>query len=314
MRRFGLCCVFLLFLFMIFLGCRSTPATEDVVKEVSVEEAPVETETVPEKKAETIPEKKAETVPEEKKKVVLIEKIALVTKTVLSSGGFIDEYRTSEYGGEGISVLKEELYNSFDELLETVVYDYKDGINVRKSVLGPAGNLNSYHVYARDSSGYVERDETFNDSDELQLVSVYEYDSDGRKTKWSVLNEDNQLLSYTMYLYENGLNVRVENYSPAGDLEEYFILEYGADDVLLKYSAFTDGEKLESYIDYISEGGIIKEASFYLGNGFMREKIIYQHDDIGSVLKETIMDSRGKVSKETIREYIYREIERIVYE
>ncbi len=233
--------------------------------------------------------------------IQLIEK-----KSFYYPDGVLDRYRIFAYPEGKPTLLKEEMFNSEDELQERITYEYEEGLCSSKNTFDAEGNPVSIHRYAYNGEGKLIEDKLYDGDEEAQSISKYEYDDNGRKTKWSIHDGGGALLAYTVYRYEDGLNTKIENFSPGGDLDDYFILEYGNEGRKVKETWYTGSGDIEEYRVYRYEDGAVVEETVHRKNDSVKRKILFSNNDKGNPEKAVYMDGGDNVREQVAFEYIER--------
>lgn len=240
----------------------------------------------------------------ETKKVV--EEIQLVSKRLTYYwDGVLASYTNYEYAEEG-AVKLQEVYSSDDQMQERIVSKY-EGDNLRsRQTFNGEGELLRYHTYTYNSQGLLLEDALYNADDQLQSRQEYEYDEQGKKVRWNVYSSEGALLSYTEYSYENGLNTRIENYSPSGELQDFFTIEYNADRQVTKRTWHEDEDTIEEIRSYSYENGALVEETILRGNGSVKQEIEYSNNEAGNPVEVVYRDGGGTVQEQIAYEYITR--------
>lgn len=304
MKNIPIILVLVTLVLLAFFGCASQPAETDATTEETAEEKSPTTG-----KAEETAEK--ETKEPEMKKVV--QEIQLVKKRLsYFSDGVLDDYREYIYAEEGTNLLEEGLYNSEDEAEEKKVYTYKENLRTKMEIFNEKGELRSVHQYTYDDNGNLVEDILYDGEEKIQTRQQYEYNSQGKKIKWSVYGGSGALLSYSEYTYENGLNTRIENFSPGGDLLDYFKIEYNGDGLPVKNTWFSADGDVEEIREFDYTAGGLSEEIIRRGNGSVKRKILYTNNEKGNPVEAIHKDGGEKVLETVVFEYTTREFETLV--
>lgn len=276
----------------LLLGCATTAEKQ---KEEKNKTPQAETTKETEQKEEK-PEKITETV-------YLLEK-----QSSLFPDGTLDEYLLRTYEEDSTKLRNEKRFTSEDKLEEKREYVYEEGLLKKVETYNDEGELEKYHSYTYDGDGNLTVDAIYNSEDELQSKSTFEYNEDGKKVKWSVYNANEALLSYTRYIWEDGKNTRIETYTPGGELDIYFELEYNENGQLIRKARYSADDTLQEYRSYIYKEGRLVEETVHRANDSVKRRILYsygQHDKPTLIVYES---SGGTVHEKVKREYIQREI------
>ena len=280
---------------MIFAGC-ATSSTEREEPEVQEKAASVEEKAAPEKTAVT--------------RIVNIP--YLLKDTDYFSDGYIESYRVYSYNDD-MSLAREDLFDSFDELIESRVCEKINDDSVKESLFNTRGQLQSWQKIVSGVDGQVLRVESYNAEDVIQTVSEYEYDDYGNKTVWKVLNEGGVVLSETRYIYEGGLNTIIEIYDSSMKLYEYFENTY-ADGLLIKNSHFGENQKLMDAVEYEYDGSILTGEKYLRANGSTSRMVKYTNDEQGSPVKTEFFNGNGDLKDWNEKEFEYVSEEITVWE
>ena len=262
----------------------------------------------PEEVKEPEPEPKKEEVEEEKPQFKEVEETVQMVKRESSyyPDGVLDQYRVYTYKESGMNLLEEVLYNSEDEVEERVEYEYRDDEKISKTTYDSNGNVVSVHKYSYDENGNLVEDALYNQNDELQSISRYEYGEKGRKVKWSVYDSSESLLAYTEYIYENGKNTKIENYSPGGTMEDYFLIEYNSGGKKVKETWYDSSDEVQEYREYSYENGNLVKEVVKRGNDSIKRIIEYNNNEKGNPTKVVYKDGGENVEERVAYEYVTR--------
>jgi len=220
--------------------------------------------------------------------------------------GTKDEYRIFSYNNDGTLLLKEELYSSDDQLQESIVSEYSGLESGIRKFYGSDGNLKSYENIILDSDGNILKNEKYDSKDNLQSISAYEY-TNGIKVNWKVYNASNSLLSTTNYIYTGKLLTRIESLSPGGEMEEYFVLKYNSDDMLVENTHFNSDGKIEDSKTFEYKDGFLAMEQQHRKNGSVSRKVMYRNDKKGNHVEIVFMDAGDNVQERLVRTYESRE-------
>jgi hypothetical protein len=261
---------------------------------------PVTPEKAPEPKTEKI-----ETAEPEMKKVT--EDVQLVAKrSSYYSDGVLASYSVYTYADEGTEKREEVMYNSGDEVEERIKYTYEKGNLIESRVYNGDGELQYLHQYAYNDSGLLSEDKLLDPKGELQTRQTFDYNRNGNKTKWSVYNGAGALHSYSIYEYKNGLNYRIENYSAAGDLMDYFVIEYNADENPVKRTWYSGSDELEETRAFEYENGALEKETVFRANGSVKRYIEYLNNSYDNPVEVVFMDGSEDIQEQVTYEYINR--------
>ncbi len=220
--------------------------------------------------------------------------------------GAKDEYRVFTYNDDGTLLLKEDLYGSDDKLQESIVSNYFSPESGIKKFYGSDGNLKTYEKIILDSDGNILKNEKYDNKDNLQSISTYEY-ANGLKTNWKVYGSSNNLLSTTDYKYTGKLLTRIESLSPGGEMEEYFVLKYNSNGLLVENTHFNSVGDVEDSKTFEYKGGFLIMEQQHRKNGSVSRKIMYRNDKNGNHVEIVYMDAGDNVQERLVRTYESRE-------
>ena len=220
--------------------------------------------------------------------------------------GTKDEYRIFSYNDDGTLLLKEKLYSSDDQPQESIVSEYLSSELAIRKFYGSDSNLKSYEKIIMDSNGSILKNEKFDNKDNLQSISAYEY-KNGLKVNWRVYNASNSLLSTIDYIYTGKLLTRIESLSPGGDLEEYFVVKYDSNGLLVENTHFNTDGKIEDSKTFEYKDGFLFMEEEHRKNGSVSRKVMYQNDKNGNPVEIVFMDAGDNVQERLVRTYESRE-------
>ncbi|HAK46524.1 MAG TPA: hypothetical protein DCO79_11480 [Spirochaeta sp.] len=246
---------------------------------------------------------KAET--ENKGKTAVTEVVSipyLLKDTNYFSDGYIESYKVYSYNDD-MSIAREDLFDSFDELIESTVYEPMSDGALRRSLFDARGTLQSWRKLVT-ADGLSVRIESYNSEDELQTVSENTYDAEGNLTVWKILNGSGVVLSETRYIYESGENTKIEIYDTSMMLREYFINEF-EDGLIVKNSHYDENDKIKTVVEYAYEDGVLVSGKYLRANGSTSRTMTYSNDEKGSPLKTETFDGNGKLKDWNEKEYEY---------
>jgi len=275
---------------LLFFGCASSPEVSD--------KEPIATETVVEEV--------------QKEPVEIITTVYYPVKVDSYFGdGVKDEYTVYSYNEDGSLLLKEELFSTEDSLQQSVVFEYTGTESSVKSIYDGGENLLSYELNLIDIDGNTLKKEKFDSKDVLQSKSEYEF-KDGKKITWKVFNETGSLLSTTNYNYTNDVLTRIDSLSPAGELEEYFDLQYDSNGLLLENKHFNSEGQIQDSRSFEYKDGFLVMELVNRKNGSVLRKLMYKNDQFGNPVETIYMDAGDNVQERLIT--IYESREEISYE
>ncbi len=252
----------------------------------------------------SIPEKGDSVSSGKKEAAIEMQDVAYKLKeTSFFSDGYIESYKVYTYN-EDMTVAREDLFDSFDEITESAVYEGAAEYEVKRSLFNKRGELQSWKKILKDAEGLISRVEMYNREDQLQTASEYIYDNQNRKVEWTVYDKDNISLSTTKYLYDNSLNTRIDIYDQAGKLVEYFELEYSGEK-LVKKSHYNSAGKLKDAVVYELDGEFVIAEKHLRANGSTSLLIKILNDENGSPVKAEYYDGNGKLKDWIETEYEY---------
>ncbi len=294
--------IFITVVLGITLGCSTVP-----VEEAPPEPEPREEEISAEAEQEKSPEPEYETV-----------KIPFkIKETVYFNDGVVDRYVETSYIEDTSLVEREETYNTYDELIEAVVYEYSEGLPARKLTYGPDSKLRSYKVFEYNAEGLLKALEYYSAGGNLQTLSTYEYDDKGRKIRWSVYGSSKNLLSYTEYLYDDrGRQTEIRIYSPDNTLEDGFDIEYDGEGRLpVREIHYTAAGAVVQIEEYTVENGLVMEKRIFTpssGTLDLEYRFEYEYGDRGELLRESVFGGNGELIEYREMEYALKEVTRPV--
>ncbi len=243
------------------------------------------------------------TEPEKTEVTEIVNVPYLVKDTSYFSDGYVNSYTVYTFN-EDMTPAREDLFDSFDEIIESVVYEKLSGTEVKRSAYNSRGELQSWKKLVTDGSGMLVRSEVYNADDVLQTSSEYSYDAEGNKLSWKVYDNDNVVLTETRYVYKNGNNVKIEIYDTAMKLKEYFENSYEGG-LLVRSSHMDENGKTLSAVEYSYVDGVLVTESHLRANGSKSGTLQYSNDTSGSPVKIEFYDGNGKLKDWNERDYEY---------
>jgi hypothetical protein len=276
---------------LLFFGCATTGEVNEAVTKEEVIDKTVEPS--------------SEEVQKEPVKIITTVYYPISEESYFGDGTK-DEYRVFSYDDSGSLLLKEELFSAEDLVQESAVYDYPDAGTVKKSVYNSEMVKISYEINILDINGQVIKQEKYDNKDILQSVSEYAYEG-GKKITWMIFNESNSLLSTTNYIYSEDLLTRIESFSPGGELEEHFILNYDNTGLLLENIHYDFDGKIENSRSYEYMEGYLVLEKVNRKNGSVLRKIMYKNDAFGNPVETVFMDAGDNVQERIVQMYGRRE-------
>ncbi|MAG14026.1 MAG: hypothetical protein CMN78_05465 [Spirochaetales bacterium] len=225
------------------------------------------------------------------------------TRLFLANGVF-DSFIVIKYQ-EGLLMAENEFYADGTPS-GAVVYIY-DGSNIVETQKRAAdGSYLSGHAFKYGEAGSLERDILLDSQKEPILTSTYEYDVEGRKIRWAISDRNSVVLGYAEYLYDSGRNVRVENYSASGVLQEFMDRTFDPQGYPTKeLITASDGKEIERVeLDY--DGGHLSTKTLYLQTRKIGSTE-YRYDDDDNLIKEIRYGRTGDAVESF--EYEYEEVQ-----
>lgn len=263
--------------------------------------------------AEAVKEEPEAKAVEKKEPITVTETIYLVEEEISYYGdGMVDQRRLTTYRDDSTEKVESVLYDAEGEIEESSSYVYENGLLLEEVNRDKAGEILSIHRYTY-SNGLLTEDLLLDRKEEPQTKQVWMYDDGGRKVKWEIHGGNGALLAYTGYIYQGDKLDRIENYNPAGDLEELFLHEYDGD-LLVKKSELDGKENLAAYTTYRYDGGYLIEETLHRKSGAVRRKTLYENDENGNPVNILYVDVAGNVLEKLGRSYVSRTVTRTVAE
>lgn len=244
------------------------------------------------------------------KKTIYVPNV--IRETSFYSDGFVESYKTFTYD-EQMNVVREDFFDSFDQIIESVVYEGAGSAAVNRMMYNSRGVLQASRTIENNEAGEPVSVSSLDAEGNLQTVSSYEYDADGNKLKWTIADEAGVVLSETVYIYEEGLLVRIDLFDEGGNKQEYFSLEYDGEKLTRREHFSEDGE-LKSAVEYDYEGSAPVVERHLRANGSVFRTVKFENDERGNPVKEEYFDGNGTLKDWLEREYEYTAEEILVWE
>ncbi|MBI9108239.1 MAG: hypothetical protein JEZ04_15925 [Spirochaetales bacterium] len=246
----------------------------------------------------------------QEKKTVYVANV--VRETSFFNDGYIKSYTSYSYD-EDMNIVREDMFDSFDQILESAVYEYSESGIESRLLYNNRGALQSSKKTIRTAEGQPLSESSYDAEGTLQTVSSYEYDVDGKKIRWTVADGVGIILSETLYLYDGGLPVSIELNDAGGKMQELFSLEYKAGLLVRKNHLDADG-KIISGIQYEYDGRNLISEKYLRPNGSTHRTVLFTNDERGNPVKEEFFDGNGDLKDWIERKYEYTTEEILVWE
>ena len=260
----------------------------------------------PEQPAET--EQTTEPDAEPAVDVVVVEEpplpVFLLEETrVILANGVVDTITTSVY--EDDLLTEERQYYPDGTPSGLVSYAYDAGHLVRRTRTDGFGNVLSAHAYVYDRSGNLIRDSLLDTQGDPIFSYAYGYDGKRQRTQLKIFASDDILLSYSTYHYEDGKNVRVDNYSTLDVLQEYLVRDFDSKGrPVLEVITEVGGQELEKVRLSYSKGVLVRRESTVRTRKTGAEE--YSYDEFENLIQRVRFDRTGKAVE--TNEYTYIEV------
>ncbi len=222
--------------------------------------------------------------------------------------GSLDTYRTIVYSETGTERLEQILYSADGDVIETRVYATRHDRTEEVRILDARGATVTTWTRRFDPDGRLV-EETQRDADgEVQTRSMHTYDEHGRLSELEVYSTFAGPMGSTVFIYEGELRVRAESLGPNGELEEFFLYEYDADDRLVRRTHSTASGRVLGHIVYAFAEDMVVHETFFRANGSVLRSAEFEYDDAGNRVVERHFDHAGTLRETIRREFIAREI------
>lgn len=195
------------------------------------------------------------------------------------------------------------------EPLETVAFEYRNGLLSSRQVRDGSGLLVSLTRFEYDSQGRLIREELLDDKQQLQTRYEYAWNPDGLRAEWRVFNAAGVLQARSEYLYDAGKAlVGVRLFNGAGILMEQS-----------EYSYQSEG-KVDSIVYKTPQGTAVRRLVYVYQNGNPVEEILYRSvnrlerkqlsvfGEHGEELSRAVHDAGGTLSERVVFEYEYHQV------
>lgn len=253
-------------------SCVTTEVEEPVVEESVVEEEVV-----------TAPEKKL--VEKEVEEIIYYPEL----EKFYYGNGQVDFFRTYTYD-ENENLVRKVDSNEQDEVLETTIYTYENGVLSREDNFDFNNKLNRYIVFEYDVDGNLSKETLFDSEDKVQSINEYEYEGEVLIT-WKTLGAKGGTMAITSYKYSDGLLSAIEIKDGAGAMDGMISKEYEAGNIVK-----------ESVKD--SSGNIEKSSEFIYSSGLLAEKVIY--NEKGKKLRSESYEYEGDNPYPVLTKYHFK--------
>ena len=158
-----------------------------------------------------------------------------------------------------------------------------------------------------DSKGNLTESVLFDNSASQVSRSVYSFDDAGSRIKWEIYDSSDTLLAYNSYLYEEGLNVRTESFSPSGVLEEYYVSSFSSEGRKTETRSYNSAGRLLGRTVYTYEGDRPASEMRYRGENILLGGKRYSFEETEKSLTEKIdiLNRDGSVLETVEKKYIF---------
>ncbi len=283
--------VLVLLFSVLMFGCATVPA---------VDEAPDSVAAVPE---DPEPELAPEPEPSFRTEYLLTRERSFL------GDGRLDAYRELSYEPTGTGLLEDLRFTANGRLIQARRYELHDGRPVEERLYDQENQLSAIRRYQYDAQGNVMMEEQLDAAEEFQTRSTYGYDADGRRTSWQVFSSFAGLMGSTAYSYDNNRLTRIDSLSPAGNLEEYFIVEYDGEGRPVRRTQFDARDRRLGYVQYEYEGDTLVRETVRRGTGAVQRSVSYEYDQAGNIVGESHFDGAGNLRERIEREFATREVQ-----
>ena len=285
-----------LFIFAVISSCMTVePAQESSEGSASSEEVTVQEDG---KKSEGTAQAKAEPEP------IPVDRYRVTKETRYLANGILDLYTVFEYAGDVLT--SEYTYFADGTTSEKVLHKYDGGNRAETVKLADDESVISGHKYTYDDSGNLVEDVLLDSQQKPVLSSAYEYDREGQKTKWIIYGESGSQLGYSEYHYIAGKNTEVENFNPAGEMQERLERTFDDRDRPIKVQVWNaEGKELERTETEYKNPGLTQTAFFMQTRKVESSELFYDED--GNLAKRIRYDRAGAIIE--IVEYEYETVQ-----
>jgi len=283
--------VLVLLFSVLMFGCATAPAVDEAPDTVAAVREDPEPQVAPD------PEPSLRTV------------YLLSRETSFLGDGRLDSYRELSYEPTGTGLVEELHFDSSERLIQARQYELHDGLPVEERLYDEENQLRAIRRYQYDAHGNVTMEEQLDAAEEFQTRSTYGYDSEGRRTSWQVFSSFAGLMGSTAYSYDNNQLTRIDSLSPAGNLEEYFILEYEGEGSPTRRTQYDARDRRLAYVQYAYEGDTLASETVRRGTGAVQRSVSYEYDQAGNVVVENHFDGSGNLRERIEREFVTREVQ-----
>ncbi len=290
----------LLFIMLLLFGCMSAPKKDTEESTQAVSKGETEVKEAEEEKPQTAKKEEEQKIQEK----VIPEELALLSKEYsYYADGLLEKYTVFTYKENSAELIKEELYNNLDELIQTISYKFSNELVSMKESYNSEGIIKSYRIYTYNDMNLIESESRFDEQDSIQSASKYEYNNAGNRIKWSIHDGTGALLAYNTYLYQDNANIRIDFFNPSGKLKKYSTIEYDANNNKIKESFYLPNKKLQNYTMYFYKNNLlITESSFEIPEKHTHS-VSYEYDQNGNIIRINYSDKNKIIVEMKKREY-----------
>jgi hypothetical protein len=116
------------------------------------------------------------------------------------------------------------------------------------------------------------------------------------------------LLSTTNYIYTGNLLTRIDSLNPGGEVEEYFVLNYDNNGMLIKNIHYSANGEIEGSSSFEYKDGYLSMEKIHRKNGSVQRKILFINDQYGNPVETIFIDAGDNVQERLVRVYKSREV------
>lgn len=187
------------------------------------------------------------------------------------------------------------------------VYSYDANRRTQERTLSFDGEFGSRTIFEYNAAGKIIKTTTIDAMEITEGVCTYEYDDNGRliaTTLDDMTDFDND--EETFRTYDSQGKLIEYNYASSVDAYDE-MYEYNTKGQLTKTTYYWEGRMSHVIYCYYNAQGQMTEKVYYNESNQPTQKIVYQYDSKGNVVKQSVVDLQTKsVSTITQHDIVYR--------
>lgn len=241
----------------------------------------------------------------------------LVREIISRPDGSPDAILSLSYDRSLGRIEKEELADAVTKSIREIrLYAFRESRLIEKRILDGENRLISRQTYAFTQEGRIETESTYDRRDTLQAISRYAYDKYGRRTEFTTLDAGQGLMASTRYVYQEDKLVKISLLGGGGRIEVEISLEYdhrGHKTAEIYKNAIGVVEKQIVYF-YDPTGRLLEDRELSPAKALLGKNLYVYSGDSSAPAEIRRFDARGELRERILREYSFKDVQKIVYD